>query len=426
MADFILNRSDIGAAVRNLREVENEAHVTLERSTEYTSHGSALPATVSFALIDCRDGLNALGADWNALFATAGRPEQVFQTFAWNWHWSRHYVSERRLSRGPRLAVVTGRRNGRLVLVMPLVTERVAGLKQLAWIGAPVSQYGDVLAAPEASGVATLAAAWSYAVAETGADLAKLNKVRADAVVAPLLAHLGAAITATEEAPYLDFTRAPDHATFEAGLSAKGRKNRRRHMRRLAERGSVTFEQHASNDEASRLAGYAILLKRAWLKSRDRISLAMADDRFLAFFADVAAGGPNPVACKVLGLRTANELGALQVVFDCKGQRFLHVAVYVAKHEKCGVGGLLLEHTIVDCFEDNLQRLDLLAPKHEYKMEFADGSVAVNDHAVALSLGGRLYAQSYLGIRRRLKALAETMPAPARRALAAAIGIIKR
>ena len=387
---------------------------------------SRRPADVAFALIDTLDGFAALRAEWNALFAAAGRPEQIFQTFTWNWHWSRHYATPGRFKKGPRLAIITGRQQGRLVLLMPLVVERVAGLRQLAWMGEPVSQYGDVLATPEAAEVATLADAWRYAVTATRADLAKLRKVRADAVVAPLLAHLDASITATEEAPYLDFSRAGDCATYEATLSAKGRKNRRRHMRRLVERGPVTFERHTATAEAAQLAGYAVLLKRAWLRTRDQISFAMADDRFLAFFSDIAATPHEMLGCQVLGLRSVNELGALQIVLECKGQRFLHVAVYASKFEKNGVGGLLLERALGDCCKDGMTRLDLLAPRHEYKMEFADGTIQVHDHAVALTLAGSTYARGYLGVRRRLKAAIESMPAPARRAFSSAIALVKK
>ncbi len=59
------------------------------------------------------------------LFDRAGRGEQVFQSFNWNWHWCNHYLRE---GRGPQLAIVTGRRAGRLVMLWPLVKERVAGL----------------------------------------------------------------------------------------------------------------------------------------------------------------------------------------------------------------------------------------------------------------------------------------------------------
>ena len=113
-------------------------------------------------------------------------------------------------------------------------------------------------------------------------------------------------------------------------------------------------------------------------------------------------------------------------MLECKGQRFLHVAVYGSKFEKMGVGGLLLEYAVAGCWKDGIGRLDLLAPRHEYKMEFADGTVPVNDHAIALTLAGRAYARGYLGMRRKLKAAVEAMPAPARRAFASAIGLLKR
>src|SRR5437016_4655895 len=45
-----------------------------------------------FAVIADRAGFEALEAEWNALFASAGRPCQIFQTFNWLWHWANHYL----------------------------------------------------------------------------------------------------------------------------------------------------------------------------------------------------------------------------------------------------------------------------------------------------------------------------------------------
>lgn len=378
---------------------------------------------IAFSIVDNPGDFEALAAEWNDLFARSGRPEHVFQSFAWNWHWSRHYLSASR----QRLAIVTGRNAaGCLVLLMPFVVERRAGLKQLAWMGDPVSQYNDLLADPEARDGETLAAAWRFVVGATRADVAALRKVRADAWAAPLLARIGARVTATEEAPFVNFGQASDYAVFEQTIPAKGRKNRRRHARRLAERGSITFELHAGTEEAGHLAAYAISLKRAWLKSRDTISLALADDRFMRFFRDVAVGGDHKVDCRVLALRSCNEVAALQIVLGNGNARFLHVAVYGLKFEKLGVGGLLLERTMADGCRDGIGRLDLLAPRHEYKMEFAGETALVHDHAVALSILGRAYTNGFLGIRRRLKAGVEQLPAPARRLLAAAVSVRRR
>ena len=58
---------------------------------EWTIPTRATPKTasdVAYALITKRSDFDALEDDWNALFARAGRPTQVFQSFNWNWHWA--------------------------------------------------------------------------------------------------------------------------------------------------------------------------------------------------------------------------------------------------------------------------------------------------------------------------------------------------
>src|SRR5688572_1417654 len=151
------------------------------------SHG------VRFDLVTDPAAFETLEPEWDALFAEAGRPTQVFQTFAWNWHWCRHYLDRPSRSRS-QLAIITGRQHERLVLVWPLVLERIAGLRRLAWMGDPVSQYGDILAAPEAEDDTTLFTAWAFALRASRADLAHLRKVRDDSISARVMKHLGAKV----------------------------------------------------------------------------------------------------------------------------------------------------------------------------------------------------------------------------------------
>lgn len=407
-----------------LRRVGFEPAAPVLRRSE--AEASAPAGALTLTLVDSLDGFDALAEEWDTLFAAAARPEHVFQSHAWCWHWARTYL-DATSSRRTRLAIVTGRAEGRLVLIFPLVIERRFGLRQLAWLGAPVSQYGDVIADPTACQIGTLEAAWRFAVRATRADLANLRRVRADATVAPLLARLGATITAIEEAPYLDFARAGDFESYCQGLPSKTRaKNRRRQRRRLEERGSLSFERHRKTAEAGALARRAVEMKRAWLDERDRISFALADARFERFFSGFATDPGRQVACDVLALRSAGEIGALQIVLECKGVRFLHVAVYALAFEKLGAGAVLLEESLADCYALGLCRLDLLPPRHDYKMDFADGAVSVFDHALALSVRGRLYTHGALASRRRLKAAIERMPGPIRRLIARAIALAKR
>lgn len=362
-----------------------------------------------------------LAPEWDALFGTAGRPTQVFQTFGWNWHWCRHYLDQSPKPRS-QLAIVTGRLYGRLVLVWPLMLERVGRLRRLAWMGDPVSQYGDILVAPEAEDDAILQAAWIFALRATRADVAHLRKVRDDSIAARVLNRLGAKVITTEQAPYLDLSGASGTKACQQLLASKGRRNRRRHERRLADLGSITVHAPA-DDAAGQLARNAIYLKRDALTGKGQISRAFADDRFEAFFADVAAGDRHPVPCRVAALQSGNNTAAIQITLDCKGHRFLHVTVYDPAFEKFGAGALLLDREVQKSFEDGFAIFDLLAPLHPYKMEFAGSMVAVRDYTMACSLYGRLYAAIALSGRQRMKKCIEGLPAPLRRYLASLVAI---
>lgn len=424
MTELILrhDRASAGAALDGLaRPGERGAH-----GLPHQDLALADTKGLELSLVSSLDAFHALEGEWDALFQDCATPAQTFQSYAWCWHWCRHYLAAGRRA-GPRLAIVTGRLGGRLALVLPLATERRAGLVHLAWLGEPVSQYGDIIATPAARDPEHLAAAWRFAVAATGADVANLRKVRADSIAATLLRQTGASVTAVEEAPYIDLTRSPTFAAFEDALPGKGRrKNRRRQMRRLEERGAVEFEVHAGTDDAAHLADYAIRLKRAWLKDRDYISPALADDRFAAFFADVAHGRGKPVGAKVLAVRSAGEVAALDIVIDCKSARFLHVAVFASKFDKTGAGALLLENAIARTYDDGLATFDMLAPKHDYKLDYTQATIAVEDHALALTLKGRVWTDGFLAFRRRLKHAVETMPAPVRRLIAGTLALAKR
>ncbi len=389
---------------------------TAPASASRTADLEGAPPEIEMTIVTSRDGFEALEAEWNALHREAGRTAHVFLTFNWCWHWCRHYLGDDR--RGPQLAIVTGRIGGRLAMVMPLVAQRSAGLTELTWLGAPVSQYGDVLAADEAAGVPTLLKAWQFAVEKTGADVANLRRVRADAVAAPLLAHLGAKVTAVEEAPYLDLSDDRSFAGWEERRQPKARKNRRRQARRLADTGPTEFIAASASTEAGAMARHAVRLKRETLSDKGAISLALSDDRFEAFFAEAAEGLGRPAGVTVLALTCDETPAALMILLETETTAFLHVAVFEPRFEKCGAGALLLEHAIERSILSGRRQLDLLPPRHQYKLDFGDGVGDVSDFAMALSTKGWLYTQGYLSLRRRLKAVLEGLPKPVRQAVA--------
>lgn len=374
-------------------------------------------ATVQFALVSDREDFDRLEADWTALFDRCAGSGQLFQSYAWAWHWTRHFLDADTVS----LAVVTARRDGRLVMVWPLVRTRRKGLTRLIWLGEPVSQYGDVLveAGPEA--LPLLRHAWAYIRNNIPADIVNLRKTRADAAVAPLLAEIGALPVCRETAP---FARLEGEGGFDgyAGRrwSSKTRKNRRRQMRRLMDMGPVGIERNVSGMRAETLARETIRQKQGWLAGRGLLSPALADASYEAFFAAIASGKDHPAGCRVSALTVAGRPAALEIAFAYRDRLALHIISYDPTFDRGGAGAALMEAGIRQAFEDGVTCFDLLAPGGGYKDEWADGAVDVTDWAVAMSLKGKVYARGYLAIvRPNVKAAANGMPRGLRRLVAA-------
>lgn len=415
--------------VTNTRLSEAEIFET-PRSLQSRTGTTQAGHVCDLSLITTRAAFDALERDWTELYERAARPSQLFLSFNWLWHWANHYLpADETSDTGPRLAIVTGRRNGRLVMVWPLATERIAGITKLIWMGDPMSQYGDVLVDDLPCTMELLRVGWRFAELNAGADIVRLRKVRSDAAVAPLLDEVGASITLAQVAPSLDLKAAGGFAAYEAALSASARKNRRRLMRRLEERGPVTIETETSGRAAAELAKLALSLKRAWIKDRGLVSPALADPRVMAFFSDVAQASSHSAGCTVTALKSKGEAAAIEIALNFKGHIAIHVITFNLKFEKSGAGGLLMEESIRRAFERGDCVFDLMAPGDAYKMDWCNTQIAVNDWALPLTLAGQAYARIYLGfIRQGVKSLIGAMPTSLRRALSsglsAAVGLV--
>jgi CelD/BcsL family acetyltransferase involved in cellulose biosynthesis len=282
-----------------------------------------------------------------------------------------------------------------------------------------VSQYGDLLIDDVADAPAIVDAAWRFIVEHSGADVVHLRKVRADAAVAPILSSIGALATEELAAPFLDLASAPSFAEYEKRYSSGARRNRKRQRRRLEERGTVRVEAHTHGGQSRQLARAAIDLKRVWLAERGLVSPAFVDGRIDAFFADVASGAVRPVGCHVLVMRCGETPAALEIGLTCKDRTAIHVIVYDRAFEKAAAGALLMEDSIRRACDAGRRTFDLLAPADSYKMDWADGAVAVSDRVMPLSLKGQIYGRLYLlFLRNFAKKAVGALPTPLRSAIA--------
>lgn len=387
--------------------IENMRLARAERGTDDAVGRVAAPAAltsryaaVSHATFDIvRDiaGLTALAPEWNGLFERAGAPHQVFQSYGFVELWARIYsasAAHEHAAGHPcdcELAIVTGRIGGRLVLVWPLVLQRKLWMRLLTALGDPVAQYADLLVDPSQKALPLMRAAFEHLTGQLTPDLVRLRRVRQDAAIAPLLHAIGTTGTAHAEAPFVTLGAASGSAGFEDRQSGKAKKNRRRLLRRLEEQGQVTFERLSGSERAAGLVEQALAAKRDWVVRRGLLAPALADERFDEVMRAAASRGADAAGCSVFSLSFDDRPVAIAVGFECKGRLMLHLISYVAEAEKLGAGVLNLESILRGAETRGLSAVDLLPPTADYKLQWADGAIPVADHALGLTMAGRIY-----------------------------------
>ncbi|OCP18056.1 MULTISPECIES: GNAT family N-acetyltransferase [unclassified Ensifer] len=343
------------------------------------------------------DGFEALREEWDDLFERAAGPQQVFQRHIFLRHWARHY-----LDAGTQLCIVTGRVDGRLVALWPLTRRRKLGLDVLGFMGAPVAQFGDVLVEAAGDRHALLEAGWN-AIASLGADIFEARRVRADAALCGSAIPGGACLPGGVQAPFASLWRRVAVDGPGIAYSARERSNYRRRLRRLRERGDITFTEPDPGSTAVAAAVAAITIKKSWLLENAILSPTVMDSRFQAFFEDLA-GDPgaglhvSTIACE------GRPIG-VDLSFDCKGHTFGHVLATDPGYDREGLGRLLIHRTFAAAAHRSNRVFDLLAPADGYKMQHADGLVAVRDYAFAFSWRGRLIRELVMA---RLQPMAKT------------------
>jgi CelD/BcsL family acetyltransferase involved in cellulose biosynthesis len=400
--EYNLSASDNPALVREVTPASGNTRNPADRSAnnrsaQQSSSGYKLAVTTSLR------EFHALEAEWNALFERAARPCQLFQSFAWLRHWADYYLDHR-----TRLCIVTGRVRGRLMLVWPLVIVRRAGLKQVTWMGEPVSQYGDVLV--DRGHAELLAQSWSY-VKALGVNIVHLRKVRRDSVAYPLLTEPAVVVTNSTLAPYVNLASGRDLQTFEGRCSGKTRSNLRRHLRRLNEQGLVTFEQYGCGSATLDLVAHALALKGVWLDRRGVISPSLQDGRLQQFLFAVATGCEGSPGMRVSAVRCHGRPIGIEISLECKNEVFGYILSHDFEFRKCGVGTLLAEYSIPTAHEHGYGKFDLLGPAESYKLELADATVEIADVAVPLTCGRALYLRWWLGFgRERVKRTLRFLP----------------
>ncbi len=383
----------------------------LAPATDPARHHADPAHALTIELVEDRAGFEALKPDWDRLHAKASTIRRLpFQSHAWLSIWCETHL--RQASSGPvRLAIAVVRQGRAVCLICPFAVEHVYGLKRLVWMGDPASQYGDVLLDHDRASSTEIAAAFRHVLDHVTPDIIRLRRVRADAAAAPFLRGEKAAIAATNQAPFIDLSKASTPDAYAARFSAKARKNRRRQRRRLEEKGTVSVTVLPPGPRAREALATALAFKQDWLIKRGEICSALRDPRTQALLQQAATAEAEGFTPYVSVMSCNDEPVSVQFGIVSANRLALHLIAYNPAWEKAAVGILHTEETITYGIENGLAELDFLGPDASYKREWSDDAVAINDFVLAPTISGKLYAETFLGRSRiRFKYVLEHLP----------------
>jgi CelD/BcsL family acetyltransferase involved in cellulose biosynthesis len=325
--------------------------------------------------LDVREGSDAVASakrEWIDLSRRGGAPT-AFQSYE-----VAAACAAVHLRRGETPRILVGRREGRAIVLIPLVISTWLGARVVRFLGDPLIQYGDVLAAPDA-GDDDIAAAWACALS-VDAAAALLRRVRDDARCAANLASHQTVFA--QETALVDLRQAPR-------LSARNARELRRLHRRLAELGTVDI-CFPGGAEAEVALQQALSLKRAWMQEHALASAVIGDRDWEAALGRMLSAG----ALRVATLAVDGRLAAAELALSDGGCWYGFLGAFDPHFAKWGPGHVLTAECLSRARSEGLSCYDQLPPAQAYKREQATHMLGVRDYALPFSAQGRLVTEA--------------------------------
>jgi CelD/BcsL family acetyltransferase involved in cellulose biosynthesis len=191
-----------------------------------------------------------------------------------------------------------------------------------------------------------------------------------------------------ERSPYLELSGS--WADFEAGISAKLRRDLRRRERRLAEAGEVAFEVTDGAEKLDELFAEGARVEAAGWKGKRGTAIA-SNATTRGFYEDVARWAAARGTLRFAFLRAGGRAIAFDFCFEENGVHYLLKTGYEEEFARYAPGKLLRLHMLRRAYEHGLRRYDFLGDDADWKSELAGAlSDRLELHAFRPDLAGRL------------------------------------
>jgi CelD/BcsL family acetyltransferase involved in cellulose biosynthesis len=333
------------------------------------------------------EAIDALSAEWSALCDGAERDEPFYRPEC-----IRAYVEA--FAPSSALALVTARLRGRLVAILPLVSElgTLAGLpaRKLRSAGNTHTCRYDLVCARGMSAEAASAIA-SALLRRPGWDLIELENVPRGGTLARMVAEAGQAGWRIHAAPsltppYLDL--ASCEGRFDRlldTLDAKFRSNLRRRMKKLEAHGPVTLV--ACGEPGALLERFYALERAGWKGAEG--SAIDCDGTTRAFYDALARAAHAGGHLALYGLAAGGRVVAVFLGLLYRGRYYLLKTAYDEALRDCSPGQVLTREALRDLLARGCIEFDFLGGHMEWKAEWAPALRPLDDLYIFRGSTGR-------------------------------------
>ena len=341
-------------------------------------------------MLSVHSELAAIEREWRNFEAEAALT--AFQSFDWLARWQRHIGSRR----GTRPVVVLGREvDGDLLFILPLALERRYLVRRLCWLGGDLCDYhapilGDRLRAY--LGAEGFAPVWHdiLALLRTSPrfrfdviDLEQMPETIAGQVNPlvdlPVTLHPSGAHIATLVGDWETF--------YAATRSAATRKNDRKKLKQITERGAIGF---AEVDGADALHTMDVLMaQKARALARMGVENFFARPGYREFFLDLA-GDPSLAGFVRVGRMTVGPtIAATSFGLIHRDCYYLMLSSYDdGEIARFGPGRAYLHELLRRAIGRGLGYFDFTVGDECYKREWSDVELRLYDHIAAATMRG--------------------------------------
>ncbi|MBP2461096.1 MULTISPECIES: GNAT family N-acetyltransferase [unclassified Rhizobium] len=333
---------------------------------------------------------------WRALESRCEDRLTYFQSFDWCRGWVAAFAGD---GSAFEFRIETVWRNGSLVAVWPLMVQTVSGIRVLENLGAPHSQYCNLLCDDAHLAGLLMGKLLTRIEMMPDCDVAVFHPVPHQSSLGLLLRSQPTIRGYGGSSAVLDLTQFADSDAYRSHGGKLKKRNRNRRRNHLARLGELTFEMIWPSDQ--RFAEYVrdcAAMKRVWLRETGRSSSGFSFDGLDDFLASLTGDAALLEGACLSILRAGDVTVAMELGFVRAGHYYAYLGSFDWSLRHLSAGKVQMEMTVCWLIDNGIKTYDLLGGDGAYKQSWANQKLVLNGYSLPFSWKGRLYAQAWLPV----------------------------